>query len=102
MESKGAAAAAAVGGLSVTQGVGVGGAGDRSLADNCGSNSSSQVTAAVAAVAAAATEAACQVLFGGGAGRTGPVQIGAAAAKAADRGVLRYITVARETGWGGD
>jgi hypothetical protein len=78
-----ATTAAAVGGMKVSTGLGVG---DHSLEG---------IAAAAGAVAAAATEAACRVLFGGAA-QAGPVQLGGTSGGS---GVLRYLTIARETGW---
>jgi hypothetical protein len=85
-----------VGGLSVTQGF----AG--------GESDVSDMSAAAAAVSAAAATAAGEALFAGVC-RTGPVQLpgvaGAAGVQAGGVGggcVLRYITIARETGWSGE
>ena len=74
---------AAVGGLKVSAGLGVGDHGFEGIA------------AAAGAVAAAATKAACCALFGGSA-QIGHAQLGGAPASS---GVLRYLTIARETGW---
>jgi tRNA-splicing endonuclease subunit Sen34 len=78
-----ASTAAAVGSMKVSTGLGVGGRGLEGIAATAG------------AVAAAATNAACRALFGGAA-QIGPVQLGGGSGSI---GVLRYLTIARETGW---